>query len=90
MEGVGHVIVVSDVYGIEELFDLRLSIQAREIAAGSFVGLVVLEREAKTFVGVRDTLAEYGEGACHCVTNECKCNNKLIHHLCSNLIYNYN
>lgn len=52
MEGIGHVIVVSDVYGIEELFDLRLSIQAREIAAGGFVGLVVLEGKAETFVGV--------------------------------------
>ena len=52
MEGIGHVIVVSDVYGIEELFDLRLSIQAREIAAGGFVSLVVLEGKAETFVGV--------------------------------------
>ena len=70
MKGVGHVIVVSDVDGIEERLDLRLSIYAREEAAGGFIGLVVLEGKAETFVHVGEALAETGEGACHCVTNE--------------------
>ena len=44
---VSHVIVVREVDGIKERLDLRYSIQAREVASGLVIGLVVLEGKAE-------------------------------------------
>ena len=85
LEGVGHVIVVSEVNSVEERLDLGLGSQARLVAGSLLVFLVVLEGQAETLVQVSEGLAEAGQRACNCVPNESESHEELIHHLCSNL-----
>ena len=50
LKGVGHVLGVSEVNGVEECNNLRLSCFACLKASGFLVSLIVLEGEAETFV----------------------------------------